>query len=223
VGITKSVVAALFVFLLAQANASASIVWTYDFPGTPGSPLGNGQTNPQTPNATFSDWSRVNVGAVGTTDVFDSNFWNITATFDSTQYASFSITAAAGYHLNLSLLTFDEVRTAGGPTKGLVQMFINGSATVYDSFNYNPSASVQNKTFSFTPTVDADNVTSVEYRFYGWNGGTDTASLILDNVAITVAIVPETGTIAPITLLLGLCTAAEFWQRRRRSLHTSLT
>jgi hypothetical protein len=76
-------------------------------------------------------------------------------------------------HLNLSLLTFDEVRTAGGPTKGLVQMFINGSATVYDSFNYNPSASVQNKTFSFTPTVDADNVTSVEYRFYGWNGGTE--------------------------------------------------
>jgi hypothetical protein len=196
--------------------ARASLVWTYDFPGTPGAPLGNGQTNPQLPNATFGDWSRVNLAAVGTTDVFDSNFWNTTATFDATQYASFTITADAGYHLNLSDLTFDESRTSGGPTKGRIYMFVNGSATPFDSFDYNPSSSVQNKTFDFTDTVDADNATTIEFRFYGWNGGTPAASLIFDNVVINgVGIVPETGTIVPLALLLS-CALIESVKRRRR-------
>jgi hypothetical protein len=189
--------------LLNPASSRASLVYIYDFPGTPGSGLAVDQTNPQLGHSTFGDWSRVNVSQVGTTDVFDSNFWNTTAVFDSTQYASFSITADPGYHLNLELLTFDQSRTSGGPTKGLVEMFLNGSSTPYASFNYNPSSSVQNKTFNFTPTTDADNVTSVEYRFYGWNGGTPDASLIFDNVAVTVSIVPEVSPFWPVTLLLG--------------------
>jgi len=205
---------------VAQSMASASIVWTYDFPGTPGSPLGSGQTNPQTPNVTFGDWTRVNLSAVATSDVFDSNFWNITADFDSTQYASFTITADAGYHLNLSLLTFDQSRTSGGPTKGVIQIFLNGSATVYDSFSYNPTASIQNKTFSFIPTTDADNVTLIEFRWYGWNGGTPESSLIFDNVAISgIGVVPETGTIVPVALLLG-CVVAESVRQRRRQVPT---
>jgi hypothetical protein len=208
-------VAAALLVLDQSTTVHASIVWTYDFPGTPGSGLGSGQTNPQTPNATFGDWSRVNVSAVGTSNVLESNFWNNTSTFDPTQYASFSITADAGYHLNLQTLTFDETATAGGPTKGRVVMYLNGSATAYSTFDYNPSPSFQTKALGFTPTVDADNVTSVELRFYGWNGGTPNASLLLDNVAIDVAIVPETRMIVPIILLLG-CVATESMKHRRR-------
>lgn len=215
--ILKIALLIMALFGAAALSASASIIWTYDFPGTPGSPLGSGQTNPQTPNATFGDWNRVNISAVGTADVFDSNYWNTTSMFDSTQYASFTITAAAGYHLDLALLTFDEMRASGGPTKGLVQMFINGSATVYDSLSYNPSSTVQNKTFSFTPTVDSDNVTTVEFRFYGWNGGTPDASLILDNVAVTVGIVPEASPLKPVALLLASACATSAVARRRRS------
>jgi len=184
-------------------TSHASLVYVYDFPGTPGSGLAADQTNPPPGVANFGDWSRVNLSQVGTSDVFDSNFWNTTAIFDPTQYASFSITADAGFHLNLELLTFDQVRTAGGPTKGRIDMFLNGSAIPYDTFNYNPSASVQNKTFNFTPTTDADNVTSVEFRFYGWNGGTDTASLIFDNVTVTVSTVPEVSAFWPVMLLLA--------------------
>jgi hypothetical protein len=183
----------LFQFFLALAHSSAfaSIIWTYDFPGTPGSGLAADQTNPQPGHATFGDWNRINLSAVGTADVFNSSFWNTTSTFDSTQYASFSITADAGYHLNLSLLTFDEMRESGGPTKGRIQMFLNGSTTAYATFDYNPTASLQNKTFDFTDTTDADNVTLVEFRFYGWNGGTPSAGLLFDNVGVTLTIVPE--------------------------------
>src|SRR6266446_1472232 len=192
------------VFCCASSFSShASLVYIYDFPGTPGSGLAADQTNPPPGIANFGDWSRVNVSQVGTSDVFDSNFWNTTAVFDSTQYASFSITADAGYHLNLELLTFDQMRTAGGPTKGRIEMFLNGSATPYATFDYNPSSSVQNKTFNFTPTTDAANVTSVEFRFYGWNGGTPDASLIFDNVTITVSTVPEASAFWPVILLLA--------------------
>jgi hypothetical protein len=201
---SKAFLFALFFCCAWCFTSHASLVYIYDFPGTPGSGLAADQTNSQPGNATFGDWSRVNLVPVPTTDVFDSTAWNNTAIFDSTQYASFTITANAGWHLNLSLLTFDELRSAGGPTKGRVQLFLNGSSTVYDSFDYNPSASVQNKTFNFTPTTDADNVTLAEFRFYGWNGGDPSGAMSFDNVATTVAIVPEPNTWIFAILPIGL-------------------
>lgn len=176
-------------------SADATFVFTYDFPGTPGSGLASDQTNSTQPgNAAFGDWARVNVTAGTTADVFDSTFWNNTATFDNTQYEAFDITANAGYHINLSgTLTFDEMRTAGGPTKGRVDIFLNGSTTAFATYTYLPSSTFKGETFNFTPTTDGDNVTSVEFRFYGWNGGTPSASLFLDNVATTIDVVPEVG------------------------------
>ena len=188
----------LLIVLLLPISAHATFVFTYDFPGTPGSGAAVDQTNPTQPgNAAFGDWARVNLTAGTTADVFESTFWNNTATFDPTQYESFDITANAGYHINLSgTITFDEARNAGGPTKGRVQIFLNGSTTAYAIYNYNPVSgpSLQTETFNFTPTVDGDNVTSVEIRFYGWNGGTPSASLFLDNVSTMIDVVPEVGT-----------------------------
>jgi len=219
-GTSRAFLLALFFGCAWCFTSLASLVYIYDFPGTPGSGLAADQTNPPPGIANFGDWSRVNLSQVGTSDVFDSNFWNTTAIFDPTQYASFSITADAGFHLNLELLTFDEMRTAGGPTKGRIEMFLNGSATPYDTFNYNPSATVQNKTFNFTPTTDADNVTLVEFRFYGWNGGTDTASLIFDNVTVTVSTVPEVSVFWPVILLLAcVFLARNFRSRPYRRVH----
>jgi hypothetical protein len=175
-------------------SSSASIVYTYDFPGTPGSGLASDQTNPQPGNATFGDWNRTNLSQIATSNVFDTGGWNNSSNFDSTQYESFTITANPGWHLNLSLLTFDEQRSAGGPTKGRVQLFLNGSTTAYDVFNFNPTPSTQNQTDNFTPTTDANNVTVAEFRFYGWNGGDPGGTMFLDNVAVTIDVVPEPGT-----------------------------
>jgi hypothetical protein len=210
---------AILLWLIAIAaplSARGTVIYTYDFPGTPGSGLASDQSSTAPAYTTFGDWNRVNLTAGGATNVFESTFWNTTAIFDATQYESFTITADAGWHLNLQLLTFDEMRTAGGPTKGRIQMFINGSAVPYDIFNYNPSASFQNQTFNFTPTTDADNVTTVEFRFYGWNGGTPEASLILDNVAITLDVVPEPNCGAMSALFAAVVIVHSLiWKRRK--------
>ena len=203
----------LYLVLVAFAlpiSARATFVFTYDFPGTPGSGVAANQTNPTQPgNATFGDWAQVNVVPGTASDVLDGTFWNNTATFDSTQYEAFDITANTGYHINLSgTLTFDEARSAGGPTNGRVQIFLNGSTTPYATYNYNPHSApnFNTETFNFTPTTDGDNVTSVEFRFYGWNGGTPAASLYLDNVSTTIDVVPEFGTwvaaLLPISIAL---------------------
>ena len=211
------VVGALAVFLALVSTAPASLLYLYDFPGTPGSGLANSQTNPQPGHATFGDWSRVNLTAGAAANQFESTFWNNTSILDPTQYESFTITADAGYHLDLQKLTFVEYRAAGGPTKGVVQMFVNGSTTPWDVYNYNPVTNAGGgklETFNFTPTTDADNVTSVEFRFYGYNGGTPAAGLFLDNVATYGAVVPEVAPLLPVTLIIA-CSVAETHRRRR--------
>ena len=191
--------------LLVAYSSQASLLFLYDFPGSPGSGLASSQTNPQPGHATFGDWSRVNLTAGPAAHQFESTFWNNTSVFDPTQYESFTITAAAGYHLDLQKLTFVEYRDAGGPTKGVVQMFVNGSTTAWDIYNYNPVSNAGGgkvETFNFTPTTDADNATSVEFRFYGYNGGTPNAGLFLDNVATYGTVVPEVAPLLPVTLII---------------------
>ena len=114
-------------------SARASFVYVYDFPGTPGSGLAANQTNPQPGNAAFGDWQRFGVVAAPTANVFDSGQWQNTSVFDPTSsYVSFNITAASGYHLDLNgTITFDQTRSSGGPTKGRVEIFLNGSTTPY--------------------------------------------------------------------------------------------
>jgi hypothetical protein len=177
---------ALLLFLAIPLWARASLVYLYDFPGDPGSGLAVDQTNSEPANATFSDWSRFKIDPVPTADVFNSAYWNNSAFFDPTEYASFTVTANSGYALTLSQLTFDEMRDSGGPTKGRVSIFLNGSTTAYATFNYNPTASLKNQTFNFS---DVSNVTTAEFRFYGWNGGTPDAGLFFDNVATTFDLV----------------------------------
>ncbi len=175
--------------------APFSVVYTYDFPGNP---TGSGKAADQSSTApaftTFGDWTRVNLQAGTTPNVWDNDFWNTTSTINRTQYTSFTITANSGFFLNLQSITFDESRTGGGPTKGEVQLFTNG--VLYATFDYNPSLvtgaeQFKNFSFNFTPTTAADQVTSAEFRFIAWNTGNSSSSLIFDNVAVTLDVVPE--------------------------------
>jgi len=108
----------------------------YDFPGTQAA-LASGR-RPATSNVTFGDWSRVNISA-SARPTYSTQFWNTTRLGFYT-YASLHHGMQVSFELDT--LSFDEGRTAGGRPK-LVEIFINGSATVYDSFNYNPSSSTQ--------------------------------------------------------------------------------
>jgi hypothetical protein len=197
-----SISAALLLFC---QTGRASLIYLYDFPGSPGSGLAADQTNPQPSGATFSDFTRNNVGVVGSsTDEFGSNNWSQGGSLDSTVFESFSITADNGFHLNLDSLTFSARRSATGPQNMEVALFLNGLATAYATFDFSPTTSMAPYTFNFTPLTDNDNVTTATFKFFGWNATGTGGQLYLDDVATYGAIssVPEAATAWPLVILV---------------------
>jgi hypothetical protein len=216
---------AMFLLLLSAAHARA--IFIYDFPGIPGSGLAADQTNPQPANATFSDFTRTGVVQAGDPNKFVSSQWNQGSSLDPTQYVGFSITAAAGYHLELTSLTFDAGISLNGPPNAEVAIFVNGSSTPYDTMLFTPPATLPNTpttfTFNLTPLTAADNATLVEFRFYGWNSTASGERLGFDNVATngTISNLPEpsNGWAALLPVVIVSC---QVWRRLRRFCWVSL-
>jgi hypothetical protein len=206
-----ALLAGLLLALAPGPAAFASVLYTYDFPGDPGSGLEANQTNGQPTNATFSDYTRTGVIEKKAKNVFNSNTWSVNTSIDTTQYTSFSITAAGGYHLNLTSLTFDAQANATGPNNGRVALFLNGSATAYATFDYTPASSYSLVTFDFTDLTDANLATTATFRFYGWNATNAGGQLGFDNVVTngTISNLPEPAMLQPILWLLLGCTLVE--------------
>ncbi|HEY4281925.1 MAG TPA: hypothetical protein VGM62_02600 [Chthoniobacterales bacterium] len=204
-------------FLLASvASSRGTIVYTYDFPGTPtGSGRAADQTNPAPPFTKFLDWNRVGLMEGTMPDVWDSTGFSTGGKIDTTQYTSFSIMADDGWHLNIQSFKFDQQKTKNGPKNGRVEMFVNG--TLFDTFNYGPTANFSNKNANFK-SVDKDNATTVEFRFYGWNASVASDSLLLDNVAITLDVIPEWDAGAISAIFLAAILAHSLITKRRTQL-----
>jgi hypothetical protein len=193
--------------LLMHPDARASLIYLYDFPGNPGSGLASDQTNGQPSGATFSDFTRTNVGATPTgANEFGGNTWSLSGSLDSTVFESFSITADVGFHLNLDSLTFSAQRSATGPQNMEVALFLNGSTTASATYDFSPTASMVSYSFNFPPLTDSDNATTATFKFYGWNATSGVGGqLYLDDVATNGAIsnAPEPSALWPILLLFG--------------------
>ena len=209
----KFILLSVLALVWAQTTATASIIFSYDFPGDPmHNYFAANQTNGQPTGATFSDFTRTAdltqmPGAPANND-YGTESWNQTGSINTAQYEGFSITAAAGYHLNLTSLSFDVQLKPSGPLNFEVGLFLNGSSTAYATLDLTPTTTVTTYTFNFTPLTDANNVTLAEFRFFGWNAAAAGGGIILDNVTTNGAIVPEPGTIIPILVLLSFVFAA---------------
>ena len=204
--------------MLACPNGRASLIYTYDFPGAPGSGLASDQTNGQPANATMSDFTR-NGGLTGSgaNGVFGSKNWPTAATLDPSVYTAFTITANAGFFLSLNQLTFDSLKNgASNPFLGEVGLFLNGSATAYATFDWTPQNSpMTSYVFNFTPITYADNVTTATFKFFAWNAGAPTNELQFDNVSIYGGIdVPEVAGLGPAVLVIGCAIFAQRLYRR---------
>ena len=214
---------ALTLCLLASGSASrASLIYTYDFPGPgPNNGLASNQTNPQPPNATFSDFTR-NGGLTGTgnSDVFGSKNWPTSATLNPTIFTAFTITADPGFVLALDHITFDSLKNgATAPMLAEVDLFLNGSSSAYASFAWTPQNSpMTSYMFSFTPVTFADNVTTATFKFFAWNATDGMNEVQFDNVAIFGGIdVPEAASFGPAALVLACAMTAERLRRHRQS------
>ena len=211
---------AVIVAALACSNSSASLVYTYDFPGSgPNNGLAANQTNGQPANATLSDFTR-NGGLTGTgnSGVFGSKNWSTNASMDPTVFTAFTITANPGFVLSLSSLTFDSLKNgATAPMLAEVDLFLNGSTTAYASFAWTPQNSpMTSYAFNFTPVTFADNITTATFKFFAWNATDATNEVQFDNVAIFGGVdVPETASIGPMGLVIGCAILARRFPRRR--------
>jgi hypothetical protein len=224
-GIFKSSLLATML-ILACSSTRASLIYTYDFPGPgPNNGAAANQTNPQPPNATFSDYTR-NGGLIGTgnSNAFGSTNWSTSASLDPTIFTAFTITANAGFVLDLTQLTFQSLKTGVGPANAEVDLFLNGSATAYATFDWTPvNATLTSYTFSFTPLTPADNVTTATFKFFAWNATDNTNGVLFANVATYGTIdlaVPEFPAAGPITFLVACIVAVN--GRKRAALRDSV-
>ncbi len=221
---TTRVLAFCLGLLLLPHTSRSAVLYTYDFPGSPGSGLASAQTNPQPPKATFSDFTRAASLAATTSasgnNVFSSNGWGTGAAFDPAQYVGYSIAAATGFVLNLTSIDFLAGRSATGPTSARASLFLNGVATPYASLDFTPATSLGAFTLNFPALTSASNVSSAEIRFYGWSGGGGRLDFddVATNGATAVATVPEASAIVPVLLLLAAITGAEVRRHRRGAL-----
>ncbi len=196
--------------------AKGSVIFRYDFPGTPGNGAVSAQTSPQPAGAVFSDFVRVNL--TPDPNAYANEFTSIGyahPTLDLTQYAGFSINAQPGQTLNLTSLTFDTMHHASGPTKEYIYLYLNGDfSTSYASQFFSGTTTVD---FIFTALTSADNVTRVDFRFYGYNAGKPEGSNGLGNVIINgdfgIAPVPEVSALVPL-VALGIAIALHANRRR---------
>lgn len=226
----------VFAIVLTATAAQASVIFLYDFPGSPGGGGTNppngmavNQTNPQPSGATFSDFTRTadltQMPGAPANNTFGTENWNQTGTIDTTSHEGFSITAAAGCHLNLASLTFDATLKPSGPLNMEVGLFLNGSSTAYATFDFSPTSSTTTYTFNFTPLTDADNVTSATFNFYGWNAAATGGGIVLDNVATNGSIgfpVPEAGTFGPVLVLVSGAIFLQARQAKRPGLRSPM-
>jgi hypothetical protein len=207
-------VAAFFTLAICRIT-SAAVIYTYDFPS--GSGLAIDQTNPQPSGATFSDFTRNNVNAVNHGDVFASVKWPSNGFIVSSDFVTFSISADAGQHLNLTNLTFSAlIGSPTGPGNAQVALFLNGSATAYATFNFAPKTTLTAYNFDFTDLTDTTNATTATFKFFGWNAGGPAGSLDFDNVATFGAITnaPEP-VVAWLPGLVACCAVTADWLRRK--------
>jgi len=207
------------VLVLACSSGWASLIYTYDFPGSgPNNGLATNQTNGQPANATMSDFTR-NGGLTGTSNsgVFGSKNWPTAATLDPTVFTAFTITASPGFFLSLNQLTFDSLKNgATSPLLGEVGLFLNGSSTAYATFDWTPqNAPMTGYVFNFTPVTYADNVTTATFKFFAWNATDATNEVQFDNVSVFGGIdVPEAAGLGPAVLVIGCAIFARRLYRR---------
>ena len=205
--------------MAATAPLRASVLYTYDFPGSPGSGLAANQSNANQPWAPFSDFTRTatltQMPGAPANGTYGTENWNQTGVIDPTQSEGFSITAGPGIVLTLTSLSFDIQLKPSGPTNFEVGLFLNGSSTAYATLDLTPTSTNTTYTFDFTDLTAADLVTSASFKFFGWNAVASGGGIILDNVITNGAIVPEASNALFALLPIGLavyslgCTVAK--------------
>jgi len=143
------------------------------------------------PDATGSNFT-LNSGGVtfpqgnpSTSQAISGTGWNVS---DGVKWWDFTVTANAGYLLDLTSLTFDDQRSSSGPVNWSVT--INGVAAASGQNTHGVFSTYPMNTVDLTAFPD---MTSVDVRIFGYGASGSTGTWRLDNVTLngTVPSVPD--------------------------------
>jgi hypothetical protein len=170
----------------------------------------------------------------GTNWALDASIGTLTGANDPTKYFEFSLTAGAGFTLNMTNINFGIGRSGTGPRTFAWSSSVDSFASILANYsslgasglftNNNGEISFTNDSTSTTGTnivlnlsaSEFQNLTSVTFRFYGWNSeATGGTGGLQGPLSFSGSVVPEPSTYALLALsATGL--GAHMIRRRRR-------
>jgi hypothetical protein len=173
-------------------ETQAAVLGTYAFTGA--DPAGDGSV-PTLTHLTFGSLSRTNITAESVNDQFVSSAYTSgTAAADQiSDYAQFTVTATAGWRVNLENLTFKYTRqdmnaNRQGPLNGQVrssfESYAAGSGT---GSTFAPTTTQQTATWNFTDYSTTQVDPGATFRIYGWNSPGNPSSnmrMLLDDITL---------------------------------------
>lgn len=171
-----------FFFQITDSNAQLA---SYQFTGQKACPVQNPNVTSQPANAVFSSFSTVNANCKEEDDnVYSTEKWNIGGTINLAEYHQFSVTANAGYGLNLVSFSFTHyIKDEDNLT---TQWILRSSVDNYAT-NLGTGITRENSQAS-TATLPAANfygLSNVTFRIYLVNSKDDGNKWSIDNVSLS--------------------------------------
>jgi hypothetical protein len=126
-------------------------------------------------------------------DRYSATGWN-SASFDSNDYFTWTLTPAAGTKLNLVSLTYTGQASASGPVNFTLRSSVDSFTTAIGT----PTAT--GTTITLTSPSFQGLTSSVEFRLYGWAGSSGLGTFSVNDFTFsgTLSAVPEPSTYAAI-------------------------
>jgi hypothetical protein len=184
----------LMISFLAALNCNAQLT-TFTFNGTGTCPTQGSSLASQPANATVSSVTRN--GALvcsSTNDVFNTTTWSSSGTMDATQYIEVSVTAAAGYIINFSSLSFAQLKSSTGPANMRVAHDGGAGGTFSTSayLDFTPTTTLSTVNFTGGSFASGTGAT-VRFRIYGWNSTSSAGAFRIDDLAINATVTTPSG------------------------------
>lgn len=227
------ILAIIAICALVSSQAWGSLVVSAQYPFT-GSSFASSDIDSLTTagniSSTFGNSSGIITSAGNPAPSYSVGAPNIGTSMDTTKYLSFTLTRFGANLIDLNTgggyLTLDVASATSGRTVNwAIASSVAGASTILASGSTSSGVfSTQTLTFSTLSNPNLyDNLTSVTFYIYAWNTGTQSSSVLFDNITLhdTISTTPVPEPIAYALPLFGLIfiggTAGRFYWRRQKA------
>ena len=158
---------------------------SYNFTGNNNSNDSNDSPAGVVSNVIFTPMTRTNVAANNLTDTFGSASWTTGGSSeDPTKYVGFMVSPAAGYQLTLASISFEDSRSATGPTTVDLHNSNDGFGTSQPFQTFPVGTTLSSPLdYDFTDFTVGTGSTG-EFRWLGYGGTGGGGTMRLDNIVL---------------------------------------